>query len=78
MDDRDDRLIDIGIFVIILMIVILKFTGVISLSWAVLLSPIWILFLTAGLTKAAILIIAIVKGLIDEYKERKNERNKNV
>ena len=78
MEDRNDRLVDICIFAIILIAVILKAVGVIELSWIVLLSPIWILFLTAGSMIIVIVSIAIIRGLIDEYKERKNERNKNV
>lgn len=74
MEDRNDKLVDICLFSAIIIVIILKLTGIITISWIVLLSPVWILFILVGSIMIATFTITIVKGLIEEYKERKNER----
>ena len=75
MEKHERNAVDITIFLLIVAVIVMKFTGIITVSWVVLLSPIWILFLACTLMGALILTVAIIKGLVDEYKERKNERD---
>lgn len=55
----------------IIYIIVLKFTGMITISWFWILSPIWILFGLGIIITLVIISIISIKIL----KEKKNERN---
>lgn len=57
MTNGEDKIVDILCIVAIISVIILKITGVITVSWLWLLSPIWI-SLSAGIIITLVILIA--------------------
>ena len=73
MDDGMDRVADVIIIGIICIILGLKFTGIITISWFWLLSPIIFLF-GLGIILTLIMIIIYIITIFISKKENDNER----
>lgn len=71
---RNDRFVDVIIVGAILTAIILKLTGVITIDWIWVLSPIWII-LGLGLIFGLLFILwVVIYNFIDKLKEKRNER----
>lgn len=76
MNDREDRWVDIFLVSSVVILVILKVTGLLKLSWLTVFAPILIIVALGGTIICTIFGIAFIKGIIDIIKEnKKNERN---
>ena len=73
---RSEDIVTAALCLTIVIIIVLKITGVITVSWIWLLAPVWLAF-GVGLILAFIFLgYLISKGIIRDIKEnRKNERN---
>lgn len=71
----DDKIMDIGIVVIAIIIVVLKLCGVITMPWIWIVSPFWIPGLIGLLLMVLFISIITIRGIFNLIKERKNERN---
>ena len=67
--NTDDRIIDFVLLGIIIGLIILKVTNIITLSWAILLIPIWICLLIVAIC-IGLYIVAIIINLFRNIKER--------
>jgi len=72
---RDDKFLDIFLLLCIVTVILLKLTGVITVSWLVLFSPILIIFLLGAILISLAIFVIVTKGIIEMIKENKNERN---
>lgn len=74
--ETSDIIAEVGLFSAIVIIVLLKLTGIITVSWIWLFSPVWMILIVGGALIMSIVIIRIIRGLIELAKENKeNERN---
>lgn len=69
---NDDRFIDIIIIGIIMTILTLKITGILTISWLVLLSPV-LIALGIGIIIAIIFVIFFIREYYKEDKRRHDE-----
>ncbi len=72
MKNKEDRIADITLIILLLSVIILKLTNVIQIPWIWLLCPIWLAF-GLGLVLAIIFIILYIYEILF-HKEKKNER----
>ena len=72
-DDPVDRVAEIFLIAVVLLILYLKIINVIKLSWLWLLSPLWGGLLIGIIILIAIIIAGTVEILLDK-KEKKDER----
>lgn len=63
---NNDRIIDLTLLGIILIAVILKLTGVITLSWVILFSPLLALCALGGLIIVSFFILIFIKEIINK------------
>jgi hypothetical protein len=65
--DTEDRVVDIFLLIALVAVIALKISGVITIPWVWLLSPLWIPFLimTAGM------IVITIWFIIDTIKEKR-------
>ena len=75
MKDNFDRGVDIFFGVCILTLIILKLTGIIKVSWLILLAPLWGLFLLGIFLAILLTLMCFINMWInDRKKEKDNER----
>ena len=74
MNDRDDRWVDLLLIGSVLVLILLKITGVLTISWLVALAPILVIVTLGGTILCTIFGLAFIKGIIEIIKENKNER----
>ena len=65
---NEDRIVDVFLVCAFIAVIVLKCTGVITLSWLWLLSPIWIA-LGFGLLIAIVMLIVILVKFKGDFKE---------
>ena len=63
--NKTDTIADITIASIALVIIILKLTGLLKLSWWIILAPIWIAFGVGLLLLAIVIVSIIIRGIIE-------------
>ena len=63
--DKTDTITDITIASVALVIIILKLTGLLKLSWWIILAPIWIAFGVGLLLLAIVIVSIIIRGIIE-------------
>ena len=76
--DDFDCIVEIGMILAVIVVVILKLTGIITLSWLWLSAIIWVPALAGMALMFMVLVVMITRGIIELIKENKNERYKNV
>jgi len=75
MRDNEDKVVDIFFIIAAIVIVILKLTNVITISWLWLLSPLWIMAGLGFIVCIIITIMFIIHSIRYDIKEKKeNER----
>lgn len=73
MRDNEDRVVDIFFIIAAIVLVILKLTNIITISWLWLLSPLWIMA-GLGIIICIIITIMFIFHNFTYKKEKKNER----
>ena len=71
MRDNEDRIIDIFLILTAIVLVVLKITNVIKVSWPWLLSPFWIMAVLGILVCIIITVMYIIHSIRYEMKEKK-------
>lgn len=70
MRDFEDKCIDILIILCIVAVIVLKITGVITISWLWISAIIWIPFLIGCVLAIGIILLAIIENAIEKIKEK--------
>lgn len=63
--DKADTITDITIASVALVIIILKLTGLLKLSWWIILAPVWIAFGIGILLLITVIVGIIIRGIIE-------------
>ena len=71
MNDRDDRWVDLLLIGSVLVLILLKVTGVLTISWLVAFAPILAIVTLGGTILCTIFGLAFIKGIIEIIKEKK-------